>query len=148
MNQLRQSVIVKHDNQNQRNDELEQFYDSRTDSDGSFEDLISQDAAEFVAEQSDDRDDEVEAKKRRNAKLRRWRATKVDRDYEFETKKWLYEAAKQDMLEKKFVSGRACAEYYLLNASSLNKYIKNGTSFQQRGAASKVRTHSLILAAP
>ena len=146
MNQLRQSVIVKHDTQNQRYDELKQFYDSCTDSDGSFEDLISQDA-QFVVDQSDE-NDEAEAKRSRNAKLRRWRATKVDRDYEFETKQWLYEAAKQDMLEKKFASGRACAKYYLLNHSSLNKYIKNGTSFQQRGAASKVRFQSLILAAP
>ena len=43
MNQLRKTicyVIVKNDTQNQRYDQIKQFYDSCTVSDGSFEDLI------------------------------------------------------------------------------------------------------------
>ena len=141
MNQPRQSVIVKHVSQDQRYDDLRQFYDSCTDSDGSFEDLISQDA-EFDVVQSDDEnenDGEMDQGSR-NVKRKKWRETKVERDWEFLTKQWFYEAAKQDVLQKEFTSVRACAKYYGLNHGSLNKYIKTDTCFQQRGSTSKVRS--------
>ena len=136
MNQERESVIVKHVTQNQRDYDLQQFYDSSSDSDD-VEDLISHDV-EFVVVQSDDESETENAKRSRNLKQKRWRETKVDREYEFETKQLLYEAAKQDLLENKFSSERACANFYGLSHASLNRHIKNGTSLKHRGAASKV----------
>ena len=141
MNQERESVIVKHVNQNQRNDNdndnLRQFYESCSDSDEYVEDLSTHDV-EFVVVQSDDESDSAKAKRSRNVKQKRWRETKVDREHEFETKQWLLEAAKQDVLENKFSSGRACANFYGLSHASLNRHIKNGTSLKHRGAVSKV----------
>ena len=141
MNQGRRSVIVKHVTKDQHNHDLREFHKSDSESDDSFEDLITNDVECEVVPSGDDSDhqnDAHDARELKKLKRRRLKETKVDRDFEFETKQWFYEAAKQDVLEKKFTSVRACAKYYGLNHGSLNKYIKNDSSYERRGSATRV----------
>ena len=142
MNQKRQSVIVKHDVINQlRNNDMQLFYLSSSD-DSADEDLISHtpnDADEEDAVNVEHESDEEEARKQTKLKRKRRKETKEERDWEFLTKQWFYEAAKQDCLSKTFKSQRACATYYGLSHASLNKYIRNDSCLERTGAALKVR---------
>ena len=85
---------MKNDTQNQRYDQIKQFYDSYT--------ALSVTAVLRISFSQD------------NAKLRRWRATKEDRDYEFETTLF----SVQELLDKEvwppMVPAQHCATWSVL----------------------------------